>query len=265
LSFQTITRNRKGIIMNRITSTIASMALFAAATSFAAGSSLAAQRQTIVTNVSATRVNGGINPSFYALIASGDILVGGAECEAAGLTAKFIQRQSAARIDIYPVVLGNFAGRDCPPVYRPVFIHVELRVGPVNGAHIRNVIIHNVNELGNNVDASSLVVVHPTSGCVDASLAGMCSPSTVPTTEGCPVGQNRCAPPSFDCADAALAGQCAPTKFATTDGCFPGQSRCVVENPGCVDAGLAGMCGPGQMVTTQDCSEGKNRCVPVPH
>lgn len=113
----------------------------------------------VLTNVTVRSSNGGINPDYFALVITGDVVVAGNSCEAQNITATLEQatvngvvtvRAALTRVEPTVPVM-------CPRIWMPVSKTLSLTV---RGSHssIQKIQIKNMNELGTLVDTTDLSV-----------------------------------------------------------------------------------------------------------
>lgn len=103
-------------------------------------------------------VDGGINPSHFALQLSGKVELGGNPCQAAGRRVTLVKARRGDVIEASAVITEapDAEQRVCTLEYAPQFVSVQ---GTVRGSweRVRDVVVKNAEELGHDVSAHDLL------------------------------------------------------------------------------------------------------------
>jgi hypothetical protein len=109
---------------------------------------------TAIVGLEVQAVDGGINPSHFALQVSGKVELGGNPCQAAGRRVTLVKARRGDVIEASAVITEapGAAQRVCTLEYAPQFVAVQ---GSVRGSweRVRDVVVKNAEELGHDVSA----------------------------------------------------------------------------------------------------------------
>jgi|GEM_PF-1286058 len=114
--------------------------------------------ETVITKVAVKSVNGGINPNYASLVVSGMVTLGSNPCVADGVKVQLTEKVVGNTLFVIALskTPADHQNRICTMEYNPISAKVKTTV-QYDRTVIKNVIIKNVNEQGNDVDALELV------------------------------------------------------------------------------------------------------------